>query len=242
MRIHLIVTLAALATAAHAEPPAPQPTSQPTSQPASQPATQLTGHGLAYGFKHSFDNPEEWAKRFDAPDRDAWQKPDAVIEKLKLAPTAKVADIGAGTGYFTMRFARALPQGAIYGVDIEKKMVSYLTARATKAGLSNVKGVVATPEGAALPEPVDLIFICNTWHHIGGRPAWLKRAAAQLRPGGRIAIVDYTPTWEGHGPPKHARLSADAVIAEFKSAGFEVTERVEGLLPRQYLLVFGGVR
>jgi ubiquinone/menaquinone biosynthesis C-methylase UbiE len=216
------------------------PASHPTSHPASQgihPAKGHRDHPNAHGH-HRFTDAAHWAKRFDAPERDAWQKPDAVIAALKLAPTARVADIGAGTGYFTVRLAKAVPQGMVVGADIEPNMVAHIAARAKAAGLTNVSAQQAPADAPGLTEPADLLFICNTWHHVGARAAWLKAAKAQLKTGGRIAILDYKPELDCPGPPRQMRLSVDQVVAEMAAAGFVLAEKHVDLLPRQYLLTF----
>ena len=121
-----------------------------------------------------FDNPEQFAKSFDDPERDAWQMPDRVIAALNLKRGQVVADIGAGTGYFTVRLAKAPTAPRIYGVDMEPKMVSYLRDRAIKEGLHNVIAVQATADTPNLPEPVDVVLIVDTYHHIGEREAYFR--------------------------------------------------------------------
>ena len=105
--------------------------------------------------QHSFGDADKWAKVFDDPERDAWQKPHAVIEALALKPDAVVADLGAGTGYFAMRLAHMVSKGRVYGVDLEPKMVKYLAERAKKEGLKNLSAVQGTPSDAKLPAKVD---------------------------------------------------------------------------------------
>ena len=101
--------------------------------------------------QHGFGNAEQWSKVFDDPERDAWQKPHEVIRALALKPDAVVADIGAGTGYFSVRLAHMLPKGRVYGVDTEPDMVKYLAGRATKEGLRNLSAVAAAPDNPRLP-------------------------------------------------------------------------------------------
>jgi cyclopropane fatty-acyl-phospholipid synthase-like methyltransferase len=119
--------------------------------------------------QHSFEGAEQWAKEFDDPDRDAWQKPHEVIQALALKPDAVIADIGAGTGYFSVRLAHMVPKGRVYGVDTEPDMVKYLAERAKRDGLKNLIAVHAAPDDPRLPEKVDLIIMVDTFHHIEGR-------------------------------------------------------------------------
>ena len=96
--------------------------------------------------QHGFDDAQKWAKVFDDPERDAWQKPHEVIQALALRPGAVIADIGAGTGYFTMRFAHMVPKGRVYAVDTEPAMVKHLAERAKANGLHNVTAVAGAPD------------------------------------------------------------------------------------------------
>jgi SAM-dependent methyltransferase len=183
-----------------------------------------------------FDDPAVWSKSFDDPARDAWQKPEDVIRALALKSDARVADIGAGTGYFTVRLARAVPGGQIFAVDIEHKMVDHIVARAKDAGLTNIRGVVAREASASLPEAIDLALMVNSYHHIEGRTAYMRDLARTLRPGGRIAIVEARPEAD-QGPPKHFRLSIAQIDKEMSAAGFKRTGQHD-FLPRQNLLIY----
>jgi len=185
---------------------------------------------------HSFDNADEWAKRFEDPSRDAWQKPDEVLAALALAPEAKVADVGSGTGYFAVRLARAVPRGHVYGVDIEPDMARYLAERARREGLSNLTPVLAAPDDARLPEPVDLVLVVNTYHHIGERVGYFRRLLSGLKPGGRLVIIDFRKG-QSMGPPEQHKLAPEQVRQELESAGYRFVEE-HGFLPNQYFLVF----
>ena len=183
-----------------------------------------------------FSDAERWAQVFDDPARAEWQKPDQVVSALALAPDARVADIGSGTGYFAVRLARALPKGRVYGADLEPDMVQYLNARAKKETLENLSAHVAAPDDPKLPEPVDLVLLVNTYHHIGTRPDYFARLRERLRPGGRVAIVDFkldSPT----GPPASGRLPPEAVEKEMAQAGYRRIA-AHDFLPNQYFLVF----
>lgn len=188
------------------------------------------------GFHKRFEDAEAWAKVFDDPARDAWQKPDVVIAELSLPQDAKVADLGAGTGYFTVRLGRAAAKGAVFGIDVEPDMVRYLDDRAKKEGLLNVLGVLATPDDARIPEPVDLVLVVNTYHHISDRTAYFQKLLEKVKPDGRVAIIDFTKQ-SPRGPPKHARLTPEEVKTELTAAGLELVRTPE-ILPEQYFLVF----
>ncbi|MCB9749748.1 MAG: class I SAM-dependent methyltransferase [Myxococcales bacterium] len=196
--------------------------------------------GAGHHKHHRFDNAEEWAKQFDSPERAAWQKPDAVVESFALAPDATVADIGAGTGYFAARFAAALPSGRVYAQDVEPDMVRYLGERAQKAGLENmvaVKGAAADP---SLPAPVDLVFLCDVYHHIDDVEAYFGALAGSLTAGGRVAIVDFKKDApeDAPGPPAAMRVAADDVVARLSAIGYQLARRDDALLEYQYILEF----
>ncbi len=186
--------------------------------------------------QHSFGNAQQWAHYFDDPARDAWQKPHEVIRALALAPDARIADIGAGTGYFTVRLAHMTPRGRVYAVDLEPDMVKYLAERAKRDKLDNVTAVQATPSDPRLPEKVDRVLLVDTYHHIQGRETYFRSLRDSLRPGAEVAIVDFTRD-SPMGPPAAARIPKEQVVAEMQRAGYRLV-RAPDFLPNQYMLVF----
>jgi SAM-dependent methyltransferase len=185
---------------------------------------------------HGFGGAEKWAKVFDDPERDAWQKPHDVIQALALKPDAVIADIGSGTGYFSVRFANMTPRGRVYGVDTEPDMVKYLAERAKREGLKNVTAVAGAPDNPRLPEKADLIILVDVYHHVGDRERYFRQLQKSLKPGGRIAVIDFrmdSPV----GPPKAARIAPQRVKDELKRAGYALAQEHD-FLPNQYFLVF----
>jgi len=187
---------------------------------------------------HRFTDAEKWARIFDDPARDAWQKPDEVIRTLRLPADATVADIGAGTGYFAVRLARAVPKGRVCAVDAEPDMVRYLGERAKREGLANLVAVQAGADDPKLPTPVDVVLLVNTYHHVPGRIDYFRRLRASLKPGGRVAIIDYRPD-APMGPPAAMRIQSAVVTEELVRAGY-VLVGSHSMLPHQYFLVFAG--
>ncbi len=187
--------------------------------------------------EHSFGGAEKWARVFDDPKRDAWQKPHEVIQALALKPDAVIADIGSGTGYFSARFANRVPKGRVYGVDTEPDMVKYLAERAKREGLKNITAVTGAPDDPRLPEKVDLIIMVDVYHHVGDRDRYFRKLSDSLKPGGRIAIIDFRMD-SPNGPPKSARIAPDRVKAEMKGAGYALIQE-HAFLPNQYFLIFG---
>jgi SAM-dependent methyltransferase len=184
---------------------------------------------------HSFGDAEKWAKEFDNPQRDAWQKPDEVLDALHLQRTDKVADIGAGTGYFSVRIAKRVPNGKVFAVDIEPDMVRYLGERAHREHLSGLVPVLAAA-GPNLPEPVDLVLVVDTYHHIDNRISYFAKLRDSLVPNGRVAIVDFKMD-APEGPPPKDRIPPEKTIAELDAAGYSLVS-THTFLPRQYFLVF----
>jgi cyclopropane fatty-acyl-phospholipid synthase-like methyltransferase len=160
-----------------------------------------------------------------------------VIQSLALKPDAIVADIGSGTGYFSVRFAHFVPQGRVYGVDTEPDMVKYLAERVQREKLGNVSAIAAAPDDPRLPEKVDLIIMVDVFHHIENRASYLKKLQGSLKPGGRIAIIDFRMD-SPNGPPKSARITPEGVRNEFNEAGYAFLQE-HTFLPDQYFLVFG---
>src|SRR6516164_115069 len=187
------------------------------------------------GYQHSFGQAEMWAKEFDDPARDAWQKPDEILDALHLEGTSRVADLGAGTGYFSVRIAKRVPEGKLFSVDIEPDMLRYLRERAHHEHLNVIVPILASVDGANLPEPVDLVLVVDTYHHIDHRIAYFAKLKASLRPNGRLAIVDFKADSPDGPPPEH-RVSPEKVTAELNAAGYSLVATHQ-FLPRQYFLV-----
>lgn len=199
-------------------------------------AVASTGSAQPATHQHGFSSAEKWAKVFDDPARDTWQKPHELIRALALKRDAKVADIGSGTGYFAVRLALYVPQGHVYGVDIEPDMVRYLADRVKGLKLENVTAVQGTADEARLPEKVDLALVVDTYHHIDARQRYFDRLRWFLSPGGRVAIIDFTAA-APMGPPRADRLPAEQVKAELAAAGYQLVQEFDWL-PHQYFLVF----
>ena len=174
---------------------------------------------------HRFNDIDQAVKMFEGAERDTWQKPDEVVTQLQLRSGDVVADIGAGTGYFTRRFAVAVgPQGKAVGLDIESTMVTHINAEAQKQGLTNLSARQVPPNDPQLaPQSVDVVFICDTYHHMQERVAYARLLAQALKPGGRVVIVDFQKRPLPLGPPMEWKLAPEAVTEEFRQAGFQLS-------------------
>jgi ubiquinone/menaquinone biosynthesis C-methylase UbiE len=204
--------------------------------PAAPMHTDTQGAATPDHFAHRFDNPEDLAKSFDDPARDAWQMPVRVIDALQLKSGDVVADIGAGTGYFTVRLARSAAAPKVYAVDIEPSMRDYVTRRAAQEGLKNVTAVLADADRTNLPAKVDVVLLVDTYHHIPNRVAYFTTLKADLKPGARLAIIDFRKD-SPDGPPPEFRLVPDQISAELAQAGFVLQDAYD-FLPRQMFLVY----
>jgi arsenite methyltransferase len=189
----------------------------------------LAGGGCASGKRFAYEGVG----------RDDWQQPDAVIALLGLGPGDRVADLGAGGGYFTFRLAEAVgASGRVFAVDVDDDMVAYLTRRARELHAANVSVVRGDYDDPKLPDgEIDLLFTCNTYHHIADRPAYFRRVLTDLAPNGRVAIVEYDGRggWFvnlfGHKTP------ADEIAREMREAGYEQIADHE-ILTRQSFQIF----
>lgn len=195
------------------------------------------GHG-GHGGHGSHGNPgdlEAYIKKMEDPERDAWQKPAEVVKALALKKTDVVCDIGAGPGYFALRIAREAAH--VHAIDVEPKMLETLRDRITKSGATNVTPILALPADPLLPgKSCDVILVVDTYHHFPDGVAYLKRLAHSLKPGGRIANIDFHDRDLPVGP-KHDKVSREKFLADAKSAGLSLAKEHD-FLEHQYFLVF----
>lgn len=224
-----------VACASSSAPPPSSPPVKPTSPDARHHSAEHHDHGQG-PLVHRFEHADEWAPQFDDPARDEWQKPKEVVNAMEIAPGMTVADLGAGTGYFEPHLSRAVgPSGTVLALDVEPDMVRYLTERAKREGLANVKPAVVAMDDPKLPaNGVDRVLIVDVWHHIPERVAYAKKVAAGLKPGGKVFIVDFKLDAK-HGPPPHHRLPAETILGELHDAGLE-SHTVVTSLPEQYIV------
>lgn len=183
-----------------------------------------------------FDDAARWSAVFDDPARDEWQNPDGIIDGLELAPESIVADIGAGTGYFSARLAHAVPRGRVYAVDIEAAMVAHLRTRFAAAGVSNVEVVQASRETPNLPKAVDAVLLVNVQSLVTNPGDYFLRLKSRLKPNARVAIVSTRPDAE-RGAVKPMRRPPEHVKREMARQGY-VLHAEHHFLQYQYFLVF----
>lgn len=175
----------------------------------------------------------------DDPARDAYQKPHEVVMALALKEGERIADIGAGSGYFSLRFARHVGAGGqVLAVDISPDMIVHLNRRIRDDRLENIRTILAVPDDPLLADAsVDRIFVCETWHHIENHPPYLARLKQVLKPGGQVIIIDFQKTPTPVGPPAEMRVAREDVVREFEQSGFRLAKE-HTFLPYQYFLIF----
>jgi SAM-dependent methyltransferase len=184
--------------------------------------------------------PEELGE-LEGPDRDAWQKPDLIMDALRIGEGAVVADVGAGGGWFTVRLAKRVgPNGKVYAEDIQPEMLAAIRRRVVREGFNNVlyvQGNTADPADPGLPpDALDAVLIVDAYHEVSKPVTMLKHLGASLKPNGRIGIVGFTLEGGGPGPALNQRVDAQKVIDEAGQAGLRLVSR-ETFLDFQYLLI-----
>jgi len=199
------------------------------------PAQQMTQHEVHQ--LHS--DPQAYIASLEDPARDAYQKPDEVLKALALRPGEVVADIGAGSGYFTLRFARAVGEGGrVYAVDVSPDMVRHLNRRLRDAGVRNVVSVLSDPDDPLLPDAsVDRFVIVDTWHHVEDQAKYLSLMKRMLKPGGQVVQIDFQKRPLPLGPPEAMKIAREDLLRQMEAAGFRLAAE-HTFLPYQYFLAF----
>lgn len=176
-------------------------------------------------------------ERLNDPSRDVWQKPQGVVEKLSIARGARVADLGAGGGYFTWHLAKAVgARGTVYAVDINMKALDMIFKEMVARGTPNVRPVRAQPNDPQLPEPVDLVFSSTTYHQMVDRETYFRSLASSLRPGGRVAILDFHPRGFFSGMFGN-RIAKEEVRREMEAAGYRLVDDYD-VVDSQHFQIF----
>jgi predicted methyltransferase len=187
-------------------------------------------------------NVEEWTKKFETESREIFHQREKIVAAAGLKPGMVMADIGAGTGLFTLRFARAVGEkGKVYAVEIAKKFLEHIKARASKASASNVQTILCTERSVELPEAsIDLAFICDVYHHFEFPSASLATLHKALKPGGELVLIDFKriPGESSDFIMGHVRAGQEVFEAEVIAAGFVKVDEVKDLLKENYFVKF----
>jgi ubiquinone/menaquinone biosynthesis C-methylase UbiE len=183
--------------------------------------------------------PPEQLVLLEAPDRDEWQQPDRIMDLLNIADGARVADIGAGGGWFTIRLARRVgPNGRVFAEDVQPQMIESIRRRVEREDLRNVTAVLGTPTDPRLDPGLQAVLLVDTYPQLPDPVALLRNIADKLVPGGRVGIVDFKPDGAGGpGPALDERLDPGVIRRDAERAGLTFKSH-ETFLRYQYLLIF----
>ena len=178
----------------------------------------------------------------EPPDREAWQKPEQVMDALYVGEGSVAADLGAGGGWFTIRLARRVgPHGTVYAEDIQRLMIEAIQRRVQREGLADVVktvlGTGADPFPGLAPGTLDAVLIVDAFHEMAEPVVLLRNVARTLKPQGRIGIIDYREGEGGPGPGPDERVPPSVIVAKAKEAGLTL-DRQETFLRYQYFLIF----
>ena len=185
-----------------------------------------------------FEDTQKYIDFLERGDRAVWQKPDAVIRELRLSGAERVADVGAGSGYFTFRFARALPKGKVYAIDIEPAMLRHIHHKAMTEGVANIEVIKATPDDPMIPPGVDLVFVCDVIHHVKDREMWVKKLSMQMKKGAQLVVIEFKEGDLPKGPPAAVKISKSKLIDMILQKNFKLDMDKSDFLPYQTFLIF----
>jgi predicted methyltransferase len=197
-----------------------------------RPSEPQRGHGRLFA-------PQDLGM-LEGPDREAWQRPDQVMDALGIGDGSVVADLGAGGGWFTIRLARRVgPNGIVYAEDIQPQMIEAIQRRVSREGLQNVSTVLGSADNPTLPEDrLDAALMVDSYHEVEDTHALLMNIRRALKPGGRLGIIGFrNDGGGGPGPARDVRVPPTQVIAAAEAAGLRFAGQ-DTSLPYQYLLIF----
>lgn len=185
-----------------------------------------------------FEDVAKYIEFLERADRLAWQKPDEVVKALGLKGDEVVFDLGAGSGYFSFRLAAVVPSGRVIAADTEAEMIRHIHHRAMTTGIQNIQVKLIKPDNPSVDANADLVFICDVLHHVKDRAAWMKAIVSAMKPGARLALIEFKEGKLPEGPPEGAKIPRAELVSLATQAGFSLEKEHEGLLPYQDLLVF----
>ena len=186
-----------------------------------------------------FDDVEKYIAFLEKPERAIWQKPDDVVAALGLKGSETLIDVGAGSGYFTFRFAKVLPHGKVIAADTEAEMIRHIHHKVMSDGITNIQAVLIKPEEPQVTKEADWVFICDVLHHVPDRPVWLGRIASAMKSGAKLALIEFKEGKLPEGPPESAKIPRAQLVTLANQAGLKLDGEKLNILPYQVFLVFG---
>jgi SAM-dependent methyltransferase len=232
----------------------------PATSSAHQPASQVassTGHpeqahdpahppidcplrkqGIDPSHLRPFEDVEKYIAFLERSDRAGWQKPDQVVSALGLTGGETIVDLGAGSGYFAFRFAKALPRGRVIAADIEPEMIRHIHHKAMTDGVTNIEARLIQADAPSVPAGVDLVFVCDVLHHVSDRPAWLSKITKAMPSDARLVLIEFKEGDLPEGPPESMKIPRSELVKLVTDAGLVLAAEHAKLLPYQTFLVF----
>lgn len=190
--------------------------------------------GTANAYMHQ-SSTQELIQRFESPERDAYQKPNEVLDFLGDLQGKKIMDLGAGSGYFSVKLAKRNAQ--VIAADPNEELLNYLKNRTEEQSIHNISlRKIPYDNPLLLPQEVDMVFTVNTYHHIENRKEYFKKVKQGIKQGGKLVIIDFYKIELPVGPPVKHKVSIDEVIDELCEAGFVKFDINTNLLPYQYII------
>jgi len=198
----------------------------------------LRKQGIDPTHMRPFADVEKYIAFLERPSRAAWQKPDEVVATLGLKGTETVFDLGAGSGYFAFRFAKALPRGKVVAADTEPEMIRHVHHKAMTEGIRNVYATMIKTDDPEVSADADVVFMCDVLHHVADRAAWLSKLASEMKVGARLVVIEFKQGKLPEGPPESAKIGRAELLASVTKAGLSLASEKADLLPYQTFLVF----
>jgi SAM-dependent methyltransferase len=198
----------------------------------------LAKHGVHPGDLRPFKDVEKYIAFLERPERAKWQRPDAVIAALGLGGDETVVDVGAGSGYFSFRLARAVPRGKVVAIDIQPEMVRHIHHKAMTDKIANVEAALGKPDDPGIPAGADVVFVCDVLHHVPNAAAWLRKVASGMKSGARFVLIEFKQGKLPQGPPEKLKIPRAQLLRLATSAGLVLDTEKPKLLPYQTFLVF----
>ena len=216
------------------EKPPPSSEEVYTTGPASR-----DGIGKFYmGREISFVMGHEGSYWLERDEREKEEKPEQVIDNMSLRPDSVVADIGAGTGYFSFRIARRLPKGKVLAVDIQPEMLEQIEKKKSSSGVSNVEGVLGTISDPKLPpESIDFALMVDAYHEFSNPREMMTALTRALRPSGRVVLVEYRGEDDSVPIYPHHKMTEAQAVKEMAAVGLRFVE-TKSFLPQQHMMIF----
>jgi ubiquinone/menaquinone biosynthesis C-methylase UbiE len=185
------------------------------------------------------DDPKAYMNALDDPKRNEYQKPHEVLTALNIKSGEVIADIGAGSGYFTFRLSHFVGHnGKVLAIDVSPDMIRHLNRRIRETKTTNVTTILADPDDPLLPDrSVNRFFICDVWHHVENQTKYLAMMKKMLKPGGEIVMIDFDKKDLPLGPPLQMKIAREDLIKQMDGNGFKL-KKEHTFLPYQYFLVF----